>query len=100
MLVRQRAGPGSPRARPRARLLPDCGAPPHTMTAAVPSVSRRSLLHGIAAALATSAPDGRLTRARTQWAGRDPFRVGVAAGEPAPDRFVMWTRLALEPLSP
>ena len=32
--------------------------------------------------------------------GRDPFTLGVASGEPAPDGFVIWTRLAPEPLDP
>ena len=27
-----------------------------------------------------------------------PFQLGVAAGDPAPDGFVIWTRLAPEPL--
>ncbi|MFN3820287.1 alkaline phosphatase D family protein [Blastomonas sp.] len=31
---------------------------------------------------------------------RDPFTLGVAAGDPAPDGFVIWTRLAPEPLAP
>jgi alkaline phosphatase D len=29
---------------------------------------------------------------------RDPFQLGVASGEPAPDGFVLWTRLAPHPL--
>ena len=29
----------------------------------------------------------------------DPFKLGVASGSPAPDGFVLWTRLAPEPLS-
>lgn len=29
----------------------------------------------------------------------DPFTLGVASGEPAPDGFVLWTRLAPEPLA-
>jgi len=29
-----------------------------------------------------------------------PFSLGVASGEPAPDGFVIWTRLAPEPLTP
>jgi alkaline phosphatase D len=29
---------------------------------------------------------------------RDPFQLGVASGEPAPDGFVLWTRLAPQPL--
>ncbi|MBU2340413.1 MAG: alkaline phosphatase D family protein [Alphaproteobacteria bacterium] len=31
---------------------------------------------------------------------RDPFALGVAAGDPAADGFVIWTRLAPEPLEP
>ncbi len=31
--------------------------------------------------------------------GGDPFRLGVASGDPAPDGFVLWTRLALDPLN-
>ena len=34
----------------------------------------------------------------TAWAN-DPFSLGVAAGDPAPDGFVLWTRLAPDPLS-
>ena len=30
----------------------------------------------------------------------DPFTLGVACGDPAPDGFVIWTRLAPEPLAP
>ena len=29
-----------------------------------------------------------------------PFQLGVASGDPAPDGFVIWTRLAPEPLQP
>ena len=32
-------------------------------------------------------------------AGGDPFSLGVASGAPRPDGFVLWTRLAPEPLS-
>lgn len=31
---------------------------------------------------------------------RDPFTLGVAAGDPEPDGFVIWTRLAVDPLAP
>ena len=31
--------------------------------------------------------------------GGDPFQLGVASGDPAPDGFVLWTRLALDPLN-
>jgi alkaline phosphatase D len=33
-------------------------------------------------------------------AARDPFALGVASGYPSPDGFVIWTRLAPEPLAP
>ncbi len=33
------------------------------------------------------------------WRGADPFSLGVAAGEPSADGFVLWTRLAPDPLS-
>jgi alkaline phosphatase D len=60
------------------------------------AVSRRAFLRGAAvAALA-----GCVANTRPQWAGRDPFSLGVAAGEPTPDGFVLWTRRALVPLSP
>jgi phosphodiesterase/alkaline phosphatase D-like protein len=38
------------------------------------------------------------------WGGRpvdgDPFALGVASGDPAPDGVVLWTRLAPKPLDP
>ncbi|HWA47659.1 MAG TPA: alkaline phosphatase D family protein [Dongiaceae bacterium] len=34
------------------------------------------------------------------WRAGEPFRLGVASGSPAQDGFVLWTRLAPEPLSP
>jgi phosphodiesterase/alkaline phosphatase D-like protein len=30
----------------------------------------------------------------------DPFRLGVASGDPLPDSVVLWTRLAVDPASP
>jgi alkaline phosphatase D len=29
-----------------------------------------------------------------------PFRLGIASGDPLPDRVVLWTRLAMDPLAP
>jgi alkaline phosphatase D len=53
---------------------------------------RRFLLTGGAAILSACAPFGvRLERY--------PFTLGVASGEPAPDGFVIWTRLAPDPLA-
>src|SRR5262249_39641581 len=34
------------------------------------------------------------------WAAGDPFSLGVASGAGRPDGFVLWTRLAPDPLSP
>jgi alkaline phosphatase D len=34
-----------------------------------------------------------------RWPAQNPFSLGVAAGDPAPDGFALWTRLAPEPLS-
>ncbi|WP_240653165.1 alkaline phosphatase D family protein [Sphingomonas crocodyli] len=57
-------------------------------------ITRRGLLVGAAAA--TAAAPAIL---KAQMLFRDyPFRLGVAAGEPAADGFVIWTRLAPDPL--
>ncbi|MEO3750742.1 alkaline phosphatase D family protein [Streptomyces sp. B6B3] len=37
---------------------------------------------------------------RRAHAGGDPFSLGVASGDPSPDGFVLWTRLAPDPLAP
>jgi alkaline phosphatase D len=64
-------------------------------------LSRRRLLRGAtaAAALAALRPEGRRAVAQPDFAA-DPFRLGVASGDPWPDGFVIWTRLAPEPLAP
>src|SRR3954465_9394255 len=57
-------------------------------------ISRRQFVAG-AAATAFAAP--ALLRPQTVF--RDyPFSVGIASGDPAPDGFVIWTRLAPDPL--
>ena len=62
-------------------------------------LSRRTFLRGgLAASLAVPSLVGCTTPARPEVAGRDPFSLGVAAGEPGPDGFVLWTRLAPLPL--
>jgi alkaline phosphatase D len=64
-------------------------------------LSRRGLLRGAAglAALAAIQPAAsRRPRANPHF-GRDPFRLGVASGDPWPDSVVLWTRLAPEPLT-
>lgn len=65
--------------------------------------SRRSILSaglvtGSLAAVGTlSLPDTRASAASPTLAA-DPFTVGVASGDPWPDGFVLWTRLAPSPL--
>jgi alkaline phosphatase D len=65
-----------------------------------PVFSRRRLLHGaaVAAGLAVTpvSLEGLLSaRADT---GAYPFTLGIASGDPLPDGFVLWTRLAPRPL--
>lgn len=55
--------------------------------------SRRTFLAGAAAAFAAPA----ILHAQNIWRTY-PFSLGVAAGDPSPDGFVIWTRLAPEPL--
>jgi alkaline phosphatase D len=64
--------------------------------------TRRRLLHAAAGAgLGVVASPFILRAAGAQsWAAGDPFSLGVASGAPRPDGFVLWTRLAPEPLSP
>jgi alkaline phosphatase D len=65
--------------------------------------TRRCFLRGAAgAAVFAAAPAiiGRASAGTERWAAGDPFALGVAAGDPMPDGFVIWTRLAPEPLSP
>ena len=63
-------------------------------------LSRRRLLTGASAGLALVTAPAVLRRAAAQsWNKGDPFSLGVASGAPRPDRFVLWTRLAPEPMS-
>lgn len=61
-------------------------------------LTRRALLGSLAAGLAAPA------FTTSVWAqpvfAETPFRLGVASGDPAPDGFVIWTRLAPRPLEP
>lgn len=63
------------------------------------ALSRRRLLQSLggAAALATMPLLGREALAQPRFRIY-PFQLGVAAGDPASDGFVIWTRLAPEPL--
>ena len=66
--------------------------------------SRRTVLRGglatgsIALAGAAVVVDSRPSAAAVVPAA-NPFTLGVASGDPAPDGFVIWTRLALDPLA-
>ena len=66
--------------------------------------SRRSLLRaGLVAGAATAVPatwwDATRASAATPALPGTPFTLGVASGDPWPDGFVLWTRLAVEPLA-
>src|SRR5580704_1829087 len=62
--------------------------------------SRRRLLTGAGAGLALVAAPAILRHASAQsWSEGNPFILGVASGAPLPDGFVLWTRLAPEPMS-
>ena len=60
----------------------------------MPPVTRRSFLGSLP--LWPLAARARLDRWRP--GERSPFSLGVASGDPAPDGFVIWTRLAPDPL--
>jgi alkaline phosphatase D len=68
-----------------------------------PAIDRRGLMAGLGAScvgfLAAPAVIGRAVAQTRRWTGGDPFSLGVACGAPRPDGFVLWTRLAPEPLS-
>ena len=63
--------------------------------------SRRTLLKGLGATagLSMAAPALAKAVAAPVWKG-NPFSLGVAAGAPLPDGFVLWTRLAPSPYEP
>ncbi|GAB2632646.1 alkaline phosphatase D family protein [Streptomyces capparidis] len=74
-------------------------------TPAFPQPRRRTFLRlagvGSAALLAGVGLPGTAEAAHSgERIPDDPFRLGVASGEPADDGFVLWTRLAPEPLAP
>src|SRR5687768_18620099 len=57
--------------------------------------SRRHFIAGAAATALAPA----ILKAQSLWRNY-PFSLGVASGDPAPDGFVIWTRLAPEPMAP
>jgi len=62
------------------------------------ALSRRGLLLGLGAGTAALGA-GRAALAQAVFED-NPFQLGVAAGDPLPDGFVIWTRLAPRPLEP
>src|SRR5580693_5605945 len=66
-----------------------------------PLLTRRRLLTRAAGAgLVIIGAPAVLRRAAAQsWSKSQPFSLGVASGAPRPDGFVLWTRLAPEPMS-
>ncbi len=64
---------------------------------AIGAGSAAALLAPIANVFAQHAPRNLLANPRFDL---DPFQLGVASGDPAPDGFVLWTRLATRPLDP
>ncbi len=62
------------------------------------SLSRRTLIVSAAVTGAVAAAPGT-AGAATRPLAADPFTLGVASGDPDHDGFVLWTRLAVEPLA-
>src|SRR5256885_15925739 len=64
-------------------------------------MDRRRFLGATArlAALAALGQLGGCTQPQPLKFDRDPFRLGVASGDPLPDGVVLWTRLAPDPLA-
>ena len=67
-------------------------------------MNRRSVISALGAGclglVAAPAVIGRAFAQSRRWPDGDPFSLGVASGAPRPDGFVLWTRLAPDPLSP
>ena len=65
------------------------------------SLTRRRVLQGtVRAGLGLVAAPGVMRFAAAQsWRAGNPFSLGIASGAPRPDGFVLWTRLAPDPLS-
>ncbi len=66
-------------------------------------VTRRKFLDLAGRTLAGAMAAPALTRfggvSCARWTASNPFSLGVASGDPGPDGFVLWTRLAPDPLS-
>src|SRR5262245_26895959 len=68
------------------------------------TLNRRQLLHGAAVVAAAAALPLPLTSASPAAAHTaetaEPFLLGVASGDPLPDRVILWTRLVKDVLDP
>src|SRR5712671_1510669 len=64
------------------------------------TLSRRALLHGLSASALLTTTGTFFTRGLMAAPAftANPFTLGVASGDPAPDGFVLWTRIAPRPL--
>ena len=69
-------------------------------------IDRRAFLGGLAGVGIAIGTGGRLVGAGGRRMGgtpalpADPFQLGVASGDPLPDSVALWTRLAVDPMSP
>lgn len=63
------------------------------------AINRRRFLHLAAATPFAPALIGRAAGQERRWPNGTPFTLGIASGCPRPTGFVLWTRLAPEPLS-
>jgi alkaline phosphatase D len=70
------------------------------------TIDRRTFLGGLAGVGVAIGGGGRLLGGLGRRGGgtsalpADPFQLGVASGDPLPDSVVLWTRLAVDPMSP
>src|SRR5215207_7094300 len=64
------------------------------------AIDRRRFLHLAATSVVAPALIGRAAGQDRRWPNGTPFTLGVAAGCPRPSGFVLWTRLAPDPVSP
>ncbi len=63
------------------------------------ALNRRDVLRRLGASAMLTASSGLFSNAVwSQSASSNPFTLGVASGDPAPDGFVIWTKLAPKPL--
>lgn len=66
------------------------------------NISRRAILSaGLGAGLVAAVPGAAFATSMADNSSirSNPFLLGIASGEPWPDGFVIWTRLALDPLA-